>query len=334
MASTMKDIAKYTGLGLATVSSYFNGGNLREKNRILIEQAVVDLNFEINETARSLRTKKTKTIGVLIPELNNTFCTTIISGIEDVLRTAGYAIMVCDCRTDVKLEKELVDFLIKKKVDGIINMPVCTTGQSLKKCIDNNIPMVLIDRKLPDVNADYVIVDNYKAAYEATQLLIDNGHSKIGIICGEKDVFTAQQRLLGYKSCLFENGISIEESLITYGDYTVGSGVSCIKELVNNNKDMSAVFVSNYEMTLGGLIALNELNIKIPKDLSIIGFDNLELAKVITPKLYIVSQPLEDIAVNVAHQLLSRLDGSNNGECETITLNTQIVKGNSIKRII
>ena len=118
MAATMKDIARRTGLGLATISSYFNGGNVREKNRKKIEEAIEELHYEVNEVARNLKTNATKTIGVVIPELNNTFCAEIISGMEDILRNHGYATMICDCRTDRKLEQEAVDFLLRKRVDG------------------------------------------------------------------------------------------------------------------------------------------------------------------------------------------------------------------------
>ena len=117
MAATMKDIARRTGLGLATISSYFNGGNVREKNRIKIEEAIEELHYEVNEVARGLKTNATKTVGVVIPELNNVFCAEIISGMEDILRSHGYAAIVCDCRTDKKLEKEAVDFLTRKRVD-------------------------------------------------------------------------------------------------------------------------------------------------------------------------------------------------------------------------
>lgn len=111
MAATMKDIARRTGLGLATISSYFNGGNVREKNRIKIEEAIEELHYEVNEVARGLKTNATKTVGVVIPELNNVFCAEIISGMEDILRSHGYAAIVCDCRTDKNLEREAVDFL-------------------------------------------------------------------------------------------------------------------------------------------------------------------------------------------------------------------------------
>ena len=137
MAATMKDIARRTGLGLATISSYFNGGNVREKNRIKIEEAIQELHYEVNEVARGLKTNATKTIGVVIPELNNTFCAEIITGMEDVLRSHGYATIVCDCRTDKRLERDAVEFLSRKRVDGIIggNFHSSGTSPGVPQCI-------------------------------------------------------------------------------------------------------------------------------------------------------------------------------------------------------
>ena len=139
----MKDIARLTGLGLATISSYFNGGNVREKNRVKIEKAIEELHYEVNEVARGLKTNATKTIGVVIPELNNIFCAEIITGMEDILRSHGYATIVCDCRTDKKLEQEAVEFLIRRRVDGIINMPVDETGAHLKRFQKTCISIIL-----------------------------------------------------------------------------------------------------------------------------------------------------------------------------------------------
>ena len=123
MATTIKDIAKKTGLGLATISSYLNGGNVREKNRILIEEAIEELHFEVNEIARGLKTNRTRLIGIIIPELNNPFFAEVVAEMEDILRNNGYATMLCDCRTDEKREKEAIEFLKKRRVDGIISMP-------------------------------------------------------------------------------------------------------------------------------------------------------------------------------------------------------------------
>lgn len=333
MAATIKDIAKKTGLGLATISSYLNGGNVREENRIKIEKAIKELHFEVNEIARGLKTNKTKTIGVVIPELSNIFCTEIITIIEDILRNHGYAAIVCDCRTDSKLEKEAVKFLYKKRVDGIINMPVTADGSHLKSFVEKGKPIVLIDRKLNNIQSDCVLVDNILAVKNAIEVLVKNGHEKIGMIAGPQDIFTAQERLLGYRLGLMEAGLIPKERLIAYGDYTIKSGVEQLKELVQNNPDMTAVVVSNGEMTVGALIGINELEISIPEKLSVIGYDNIEFAKAVNPNLTIVTQPTKEIAEHAARIMLERLEGSKN-PAETVKLPTEIVHGSSIKNLL
>ena len=333
MAATMKDIAKLTGLGLATISSYFNGGNVREKNRVKIEAAIEELHYEVNEVARGLKTNATKTIGVVIPELNNIFCTEIITGMEDVLRNHGYATIVCDCRTDKELEKEAVDFLMRKRVDGIINMPVDTQGKHLEAFGQTGKPIVLIDRSIQGLACDCVLVDNHRAAQEAVELLMENGHKNIGIIGGPRDVFTARERLDGYFQAHKRRGIPVQESLIYHGDYTIQGGVQGIEKLVADNPDMTAVFVTNYEMTMGAVIGMNELGLKIPEQLSMIGFDNLQFARACNPKLTIVAQPTQGIAGEVAGIMLKRLEGAASEETEPITekLGAEIIMGKSVR---
>ena len=332
MAATMKDIANRTGLGLATISSYFNGGNVREKNRIKIEEAIEELHYEVNEVARGLKTNETKTIGVVIPELNNIFCTEIITGMEDILRSHGYATIVCDCRTDKNLEKEAVEFLTRKRVDGIINMAVDVTGEHLKLFQKTGKPIILIDRHIKGLPCDSVLVDNRDAARKATALLMEYGHKEIGIIAGPKDISTSEERLEGYYQAYEEAGIPVKDSLVYYGDYTIPGGVKALETLVAQNPDMTAVFVTNYEMTMGAVIGINELGICIPDELSLIGFDNLEFARACSPKLAIVSQPTRKIAEEVAQLMLARLAGEKEARV-TEKLQTEIIMGKSIRRI-
>lgn len=333
MAATMKDIARRTGLGLATISSYFNGGNVREKNRIKIEEAIEELHYEVNEVARGLKTNATRTIGVVIPELNNTFCAEIITGMEDVLRSHGYATIVCDCRTDKKLEREAVEFLTRRRVDGIINMPVDEEGNHLKRFQKTGKPIVLIDRKIQGINCDSVLVDNKKAAEDAVRYFIERGHRNIGIIGGPEEVFTAQERMAGYYKALESAGIPVSESLIWHGDYTIQGGVRGLEELVQNNPEMTAVFVTNYEMTMGAMIGVNELGIRIPEQLSMIGFDNLQFARACNPKLTIVAQPTDGIAREVAKVMLNHLEnaGETSGGLFSEKLETEIIAGKSVR---
>lgn len=332
MAATIKDIAKQTGLGLATISSYLNGGNVREQNRIKIEQAIEELHYEVNEVARGLKTNKTKIIGIIIPELNNIFCAEIITEVEDILRAHGYATMICDCRTDEKREKEAVEFLKKRRVDGVIVMPSGNKGKHLNLFSKAGIPVVLIDRKLNDIDCDCVLVDNYKGTKEAVHLLIEKGHRKIGMIAGPEEVFTAKERLLGYVEALKEANLPVEEKLISHGDYTISGGAVGMRQLVELNQDMTAVVISNYEMTMGAMIEANELQIQIPEQVSVIGYDNIAFARACVPKLSIVTQPTKEIAKNVSDLMLQRLESySELTERMVVKLQTGFVEGKSVK---
>lgn len=352
MAATIKDIAKETGLGLATISSYLNGGNVREKNRIKIEKAIEELDYEVNEMARGLKTNKSKIIGVVIPELNNVFITEIISIVEDIFRKEGYATLVCDCRTDPKIEKEVVEFLYKKRVDGIINMPVTPDGAHLKLFVDSNKPILLLDRKVDNMDSDLVLIDNRQATKNASDLLIKNGHKKIGFIAGPKNVYTSIERMAGYKTSLLEAGIDFDDNLIAYGDYTINGGAKSLKKLVKDNPDLTAVIASNAEMTIGTFIGIGELGLRVPEEISVIGFDNLEFARAMNPKVTIVTQPIEEIANVAARIMLNQLEASKGKrkdkktpnkvkvkdnkeerQYETVKLTTEIIPGNSIKNI-
>lgn len=332
MAATIKDIAKKTGLGLATISSYLNGGNVREQNRIKIEAAIEELHYEVNEVARGLKTNRTKLIGILIPELNNIFCAEIITEVEDILRNQGYATMICDCRTDVGREIEAVEFLIKRRVDGVIVMPSTDRGKHFAKLTRAGIPVVLLDRKLEDFDCDCVLVDNQKGAKEAVKRLIEAGHQNIGMITGPRNVFTAKERYLGYQEALREANIPIDDKLVSYNDYTIKGGMSGLRNLVENNKDMTAVFVSNYELTMGVVIEANDLNLNIPEQLSVLGFDNVEFARACLPKLCIVSQPTKEIADKLAEVMLERLESTEQKDKMIIKLSTGFLEGKSIKR--
>lgn len=336
MAATIKDIAQKTGLGLATISSYLNGGNVREKNRVKIEEAIRELHFEINETARGLKTNTTRTIGVVIPELNSVFCAKVIGRIEDTLRKHGYALMICDCRTDKVREREAVEFLMRKRVDGLINMPVDGKGRHLEKFRRTGKPVVLIDREINGLGCDSVCANNREAMKEAVKLLVENGHRGIGMVAGTQDVLTAQERLMGYEEACSENGIPLRESYIYSGDCTIESGVLGLETLVRNNPEMTAVVVGNYNMSVGVMIGMNELGLSVPEELSVIGFDNLQFARACRPRLTILDQPTGEIADHAARIMLERLgktDCAVNAQPYKVRLKTALIPGSSVKKL-
>lgn len=332
--ATIKDIARETGLGLATISKYLNGGKVREGNRAAIEAAVEKLGFTVNEFARGLKTSRSYTIGILIPELNNLFITSIITVIEDILRQSGYAAIICDCRTDSRREAEAIRFLLQKRVDGIINMPTTQDGSHLRGAIARGVPVVLIDRAVPALEGkvSVVAVDNAAASAMATQSLIEAGHRKIGIILGPQDIYTSRQRLSGYRQAMGENGLTPGADCIRYADYTVRGGYEAMGALLKD-PSITAVFVTNYEMTLGAIIALEEAGIRIPQQLSFIGFDDLQLAQIIRPALTIVAQPLREIGRVAAQIMLEQVGQSTESrkEAQSVVLPTELRAGKSVK---
>ncbi len=343
MGATVKDIAKCTGLGLATISSYLNGGNVRETNRIKIEEAIKELHFEVNEVARGLKTNRTKTIGIVIPELNNIFFAEIITGAEDILRSHGYATMICDCRSDTEREREAVEFLYRRRVDGLIVMPAGAEDSGFQRFLKAGKPVIMIDRKMRDVACDRILIDNEGAAEEAVRRLIVAGHTKIGMIAGPKDIYTARERQRGYEKAIRDGKAAANEDLVVRGNYTIAGGAAAMRRLWENNQDMTAVFISNYEMTVGAMMEINDLGIRVPDELSVIGFDNVDFAKASVPRLSIVTQPTAEIAKKAAEILLLKLEGKDrfadterqdtDGEpaTKTVILKTGFVEGRSIR---
>lgn len=338
MAATMKDIAKKTGLGLATISKFLNGGQVRPQNRKLIEAAVKELHFVPNEFARSLKTSQSRTVGVVIPELGNAFITSIISTMEDILRKHDYAVIVCDCRTDAKREREAVSFLVHKRVDGLINMPTDVTGEHLKPALDAGIPIVLVDRMLKSLagQVSAVVVDNVDAAEKATRFLLEAGHTEIGLILGSEGLFTTQKRREGFLNAYAEFNLTPREELIRYGDYSMDGGYAAMKALLSMPNRPTAMFVTNFEMTLGAMIALNEASLKVPEHISFVGFDKLDLFGAIFPNLTLVKQPQNAIGECVARQLLRLLSDSSSSAGtlhQIITLSAQLHESGSTRKL-
>ena len=333
MAATMKDLAQATGLGLATISKYFNGGTVREKNRVLIEDAARQLHFTPNEVARSLKTRRSHVIGVVIPELSNAFITSIISSMEDLLRRHNYAVIVCDCRSDPRREKEAVHFLLNRQVDGLINMPTDFTGGHLKAAMAAKVPVVLVDRLIPSLDSQVsaVVIDNVRASEKAIQELLEAGHRRIGLVLGSPGLYTTDCRLQGYLNSLEKQGITPRPQDIRYGNYTMNGGYEAVQELMRMEDRPTALFITNFEMTLGGMLALQHMGIDVPGDLSVIGFDKLEMFGNIFPNLTLIHQPQLSIGQECAKLVLDLLSDPEHVSHRIVSLSTQLTRGTSVR---
>jgi LacI family transcriptional regulator len=329
MAATLKDIARVTGLSLATLSKYLNGGNVLDKNRAAIETAIETLGYQVNTMARSLKTRRSMTVGVLIPDLENAFSTSIVSSLENRLLQAGYSTLICDYRQSEQLEQEKFDFLAERQIDGLVMMPLGGCADRLSHLQSRQVPVVLIDRPVRGCTCDVVLINNRAAACAAVSRLLQAGHRRIGIVSGPRGIHTADERLQGYHEALLAAGLAIDDDLVREGRYDAESGYHQTLALLQVTPSPTALFVTNHEMTFGSILALQARSISIPDQLSVIGFDNQILAKVLKPPLSIVLQPIRQIGETAAEILLERMQGRQ-GQPEIRLLAAAFIEGGSV----
>ena len=245
----------------------------------------------------------------VIRALQNRDIAEISTEAEDIRGSDGDATRRWDCRSDAERGKEAVEVLCHRRVDGLIVMPTGRSDPGFRRFIRAGKPVVMIDRKMQDVSCDCILVDNEGAARDAVKRLVNAGHRKIGMIAGPEDIYTAKERLKGFRAAVREAGADTDEALIARGNYTIEGGAAAMWKLHEQNPDMTAVFISNYEMTVGAMMEINDLGIRVPDELSVIGFDNVDFARASVPKLSIVTQPTAKIARAAADILIGRLDG-------------------------
>lgn len=332
MPATIRDIREQTGLSLATISKYLNGGNVLPENREKIEAAIKDLHYEVNEIARGLVTNKTKTVGLLMYSVESPFSGQIMHFVGERLRENGYGMLICDSSNDEKLEVQNVRYLINKKVDGIIVIPVSNTADFLKPVVNAGIPVVVADRVLPEGEFDCVKIDNRAASIKATKLIIENNHKKIAIIASDEQ-YTGRERFEGFMSAMKDAGYSVPAQYQKRGSHSMATGYSRMKELLELEDRPSAVFVDNYEVTLGAMMAINESGYKCPDDISIIGFDDMPIFHLLQPTVYMVKQPIKEMADRSVDRVLERIRSESNSNPMEISLSTGMFEGQSIKKL-
>ena len=332
MAATIRDIKERTGLSLATISKYLNGGNVLPENRIKIEAAIKELHYEVNEIARGLVTNRTRTVGVLAYSVESIFNGTLLRHIGNSLRKAGYGLMICDSCDDPKIEAENVNFLIGKKVDGIIALPVSTKTDCLKAARKAKIPVVLIDRPSEDASFDCVRIDNRRAAAQAVRFLLQNGHRRIGIICSHSE-YTGEERYKGYGDALREAGAEPQEGLCAAGTHSIEFGCEGMGRLLSLKERPTAVFMTNYELALGAVMALNRTKLHCPEDISLMGFDDLIMSHVIHPRLHMVVQPMKEMGEKAVELLLERIGSGQREMAMEIVLGTRVSEGDSVAKL-
>lgn len=310
MVVQLKDVAKRAGVGVGTASRVINNHpSVTEDKRKRVLDAIEELGYKRNAIAGSLKTNKTKTIGVIIPDISNEYYSDIVRGAEDIASEFQYTIILCN--TDSKLKREIstINMLCEKQVDGLIMITYHMTEKTLNCLLATGIPVMMVATLVENHDISTVNISNEAAAYDATNYLIKLGHKRIAMITGPlDDIDGGLNRLNGYKRALSENNLPIDESIICTGDYRYNSGYSNMKELLKRNFNISAVFTASDYMAIGASKAIQEKGLRVPNDIAIIGFDNLTITEYAYPSISTVAQPCYEMGQVAVRRLTSLIN--------------------------
>lgn len=306
---TISEVAKEANVSRATVSHVINNTRfVSEETRQRVEQAINELGYRPNVLARSLRLGETLTLGLILPDSSNTFFAEIGRSIEIAAFESGYSVILCNSGEDPDKESLYIDILTKKQVDGIILVPTCIHYDAIRSLKKLQVPIVLMDRELTDLALDTVLVDNLMGGLIATRYLTSLGHRRIGCIAGPSSINPSAQRLLGYQQALKEAGIPFDKSLVRIGEFSALSGWSRGNDLLSMSKPPTAIFACNDMMAIGLLRAAHEKGIRVPEDLSLIGFDDIEPVSFTIPPLTTIAQPKIEISEKAIKFLIQRIN--------------------------
>ncbi|MED2974585.1 LacI family DNA-binding transcriptional regulator [Fictibacillus sp. B-59209] len=302
--ANIQDVARRANVSIATVSRVINNqGGVRKVTEEKILKAIQELGYIRNAAARTMKSKDTKTIGVIVPDISNPFFPLVMAGIEQKAREKGYFAILSSTNESPVVEEEILRNFIERGVDGVIITTANENGDHLKQLHEQGIPMVAVDRSIQSYDVDTVLVDNVKGSYQAVQHMILQGHEKIAIICGPQNTTPGRERFIGYKKALKDYNLKLDERYIFQGDFGERSGYQAAHEFYSQNDRPTAIFSSNNLMTTGCVKAIGDLDWKLGEEISFFGFDDVDIATFLNPKLSVVSRPMNAVG-EIAFQLL------------------------------
>ena len=268
----MRDVAERAGVSVTSVSHVINetrpvSYELRER----VLAAMEELGYQPNRLACSLRSGKTQTIGMIVPDSADPFFAEVARGIEDTAFENGYSLILCNSDANLGKEAFYTDVLVEKQVDGILFLAAGLSTERILDLQQRGMPVVVVDRELPGAHVDLVVTDNAGGGWSATRHLIDLGHRRIGYITAPSDLTLSEYRSTGYRKALEEAGIAADENLVVRGDFDFKSGYRAARQLLANDKQPTAIFASNDIMAIGAICAAVESGLQVPQDLSVVG---------------------------------------------------------------
>jgi DNA-binding LacI/PurR family transcriptional regulator len=333
MAASIKDVASKAGVSSATVSRVLaNKPYIRKTTRQKVLTAVEELCYQPSRVARSLRIRTSQIIGVIIPDIQNPFFTSMVRAIEDQAYAHKFTVFLCNTDEDIHKEALYIDLMLAERVAGVIIAPALESGSSLRKLLAMNIPVVAVDRRIKDLDLDLVIANNISASHDLIDYLISQGHKKIAAILGSPYMTTGYERLEGYKNALADHKIELDLSIIRTGSPKVKVGYQYTCELLDLPTPPTAIFSGNNLLTVGALNAIHDRSLTIPRDISLVAFDDLELMFLLNPQLTVVSQPIYEMGKK-SFDLLFRRIAEPDHPIEQVIFKTELKIKESTRRI-
>jgi LacI family transcriptional regulator len=309
--ATIKDVAREANVSVATVSRVFNSsGPVSEQTRTRIQEVAARLCYSPHGAARSLTTRRTSTLGVLLPDLYGEFFSEVIRGMDQAAQRKGYHLLVSSSH-DAKAEIEAALRAMRGRVDGLIAMSPHLDAASLIANVPSMLPVVLLNCQVTGDGYDALTIENQSGAYQMIQHLVALGHRSIAIIRGSQGNYDADERLLGYRAALRDSGIEPRPEWEVPGDFTETSGYQAIERLLSIRERPTAVFAANDAMAIGALGALRDAEVLVPDHIAVVGFDDIPLARYMNPPLSSVHVAIAELGIRAVETLLHAIDRKN-----------------------
>ncbi len=331
MTVTIYDVAREAGVSMATVSRVVNNNpNVKPQTRKKVFEAIEKLGYRPNAVARGLASKRTTTVGVVIPDISNAIFAEVARGIEDIAAMYHYNIILSNADKKKEREIRVVNTLLEKQVDGLLFMGGSITQEHINAFNTANVPIVLCATSDESKSIPSVDIDHEKAAYDAVKYLLDQGHRKIAMISGTlEDLTIGYARFQGYKRALEEAGIAVQEEYVRIGNYRYESGMETAQYFLELDEKPTAIFAATDEMAIGAIHQIQDYGLSVPDDISVISIDNIRMASMVRPQLTTVAQPMYDIGA-VSMRLLTKLMKKEPVDSHQVILPHELIERNSV----
>jgi LacI family transcriptional regulator len=332
--ATIKDVARLANVSIATVSHVLNGTRYVSKEvQLRVLNAMETLNYQPSAVARGLRTNKTNTMALIIPDITNPFFSDFTRGFQDVVDQKGFLVLVCNSDRILSRELRFLEMIWQQRVDGVVLNPAKVKAEDLNRLVKARISVVLIGSQIDHPDFNVVMIDNVKGGFDAVQHLIDFGHRKIGLVCGMLNTTSGGLRYQGYLKALEKNGIPFQHGLTAEGAITYDGGYQCMRQLLSKNDLPTAVFATSDVMALGAKTAIEDVGLQIPGDISLIGFDDIPEVSRTRPKLSTIAQPKYSMGQEAAQILLEQIESKQTNPRKKIVMEHEVVKRESTAAI-